>query len=257
MTRIATTIAAAAAALMMGAAARGDTLPSDDTIPTDAGAIALHAIHHAALTLTWNNVVILVDPAPPQGTPPADPTAEYKALPAPNLILITHDHGDHFNVPILEAVSGSATIIAPKEVADKMPADLKAKTKVMANGDTTTEDGIQIAAFPMYNTTPDRQKFHPQGGGNGYILTIGGKHIYIAGDTEETPEMKALTGIDVAFLPMNVPYTMDIDAAAQAIKDFKPKVVYPYHYSGTDVTKLQALVGDAAEVRLLNWYPAS
>jgi len=256
--KIVTVIAAAAASLMIGASARAATLPSDDTIATDAGPVALHAIHHAALTLTWNNVVILVDPAPPQGgTPPADPTAEYKALPAPNLILLTHDHADHFNVPILEAVSGSATILAPKEVVDKMPDDLKAKTKVMANGDTTTVDGIQIAAFPMYNTTPARAQFHPKGGGNGYILTIGGKKIYIAGDTEETPDMKALTGIDVAFLPMNLPYTMDINAAAQAVKDFKPKVVYPYHYSNTDVTKLQGLVGDAVQVRLLNWYPKS
>ncbi|HVZ14077.1 MAG TPA: MBL fold metallo-hydrolase, partial [Bauldia sp.] len=190
--RIATTIAVAATALVIGGAAYAAALPSDDTIPTDSGTIALHAIHHAALTLTWNGTVILVDPAPPQGKAPADPTAEYKALPAPNLILLTHDHGDHFNVPILEAVSGGATILAPREVVDKMPDDLKAKTRTMANGDTTTVDGIAIEAFPMYNTTPDRQKFHPKGGGNGYILTIGDKKIYIAGDTEETPDMKAL-----------------------------------------------------------------
>ncbi|MEJ0096829.1 MAG: MBL fold metallo-hydrolase [Bauldia sp.] len=138
--------------------------PSDDTIPINGGTIALHAIHHAALTLTWNGLVILVDPAPPQGgTPPADPTAEYKALPAPQLILLTHDHPDHFNVPILQAVSGGATIVAPKEVFAKMPADLQAKTKVMANGDTATIDNVAIEAFPMYNTTARAREVPPRG----------------------------------------------------------------------------------------------
>jgi len=215
---VAATFAAAVLAASAAVAA-----PSGDTIPTAAGPVALHAIHHAA-------------------------------LPAPDLILITHDHDDHFNVPILEAVAGKATIVAPSEVADKMPADLRVKTKVMANGDTATLDGVAIEAFPMYNTTADRQQFHPKGGGNGYILTIGDKRIYIAGDTEETPEMKALTNIDVAFLPMNMPYTMDIQHAAAAVKDFKPKVVYPYHYHGSDVEAFKTLVGDAAEVRPLQWY---
>jgi L-ascorbate metabolism protein UlaG (beta-lactamase superfamily) len=251
-------IATAFAAVMLAAGAALAAPPSDDTIATSAGTVALHAIHHAAFTLTWNGLVILVDPAPPQGgTPPADPTAEYKALPAPALILLTHDHPDHFNVPILEAVSGNAVIVAPEEVAGKMPADLKAKTKVMANGDTATIDNVAIEAFPMYNTTPERTKYHPKGGGNGYILTIGGKRIYIAGDTEETPEMKALTGIDVAFLPMNLPFTMDVQHAAEAVKDFQPKVVYPYHYAGSDPAAFKALVGSAADVRLLDWYPGS
>jgi L-ascorbate metabolism protein UlaG (beta-lactamase superfamily) len=124
----------------------------------------------------------------------------------------------------------------------------------MANGDKTTIAGVSIEAFPMYNTTPDRLKYHPKGDGNGYILTIGGKRIYIAGDTEETPEMRAITNIDVAFLPMNLPFTMDIRHAAQAVKDFKPKVVYPYHYRGSDVEAFKTMVGDAADVRLLKWY---
>jgi L-ascorbate metabolism protein UlaG (beta-lactamase superfamily) len=248
-------VAAAILATAVLAASAAVAAPGDDTIPTAAGPVALHAIHHAALTLTLNGLTILVDPAPLQsGGAPADPTVEFKALPAPGLILITHDHDDHFNVPILEAVAGKATIVAPKEVIDKMPADLQTKTKAMANGDTATIDGVAIEAFPMYNTTPDRQQFHPKGGGNGYILTMGDKRIYIAGDTEETPEMKALTNIDVAFLPMNVPYTMDIQHAAAAVKDFKPKVVYPYHYHGSDVEAFKTLVGDAADVRLLQWY---
>jgi L-ascorbate metabolism protein UlaG (beta-lactamase superfamily) len=257
MTRFLATYRGAVAILATAVLAASGAIaaPSDDTIPTAAGPVALHAIHHAALTLTLNGLTILVDPAPPQGGgAPADPTVEFKALPAPGLILITHDHDDHFNVPILEAVAGKATIVAPKEVVDKMPADLQTKTKMMANGDTATIDGVAIEAFPMYNTTPDRQQFHPKGGGNGYILTMGDKRIYIAGDTEETPEMKALANIDVAFLPMNVPYTMDIQHAATAVKDFKPKVVYPYHYHGSDVEAFKTLVGDAADVRLLKWY---
>jgi L-ascorbate metabolism protein UlaG (beta-lactamase superfamily) len=144
--------------------------------------------------------------------------------------------------------------VAPQEVFDQMPADLKAKTKVMKNGETATVAGVPIEAVAMYNTTPDRTQYHPKGGGNGYLLTIGGKHIYIAGDTEETPEMDALKDIDVAFLPMNLPFTMDVAHAAKAVKDFRPKVVYPYHYKGSDVAKFKALVGNAADVRLLKWY---
>jgi L-ascorbate metabolism protein UlaG (beta-lactamase superfamily) len=247
---VAAILAAAAFASSVAIAAS-----TDDTIPTAAGPVALHVIHHAALTLTWNGLTILVDPAPLQGgAAPADPAAEFKALPAPSIILLTHDHPDHFNAQVLEAVTGGAAIFAPKEVADQMPADLKTKTRVMANGDKTTIAGVSIEVFPMYNTTPDRLKCHPKGDGNGYILTIGGKRIYIAGDTEETPEMRALTNIDVAFLPMNLPFTMDIRHAAQAGKDFKPKVVYPYHYRGSDVEAFETLVGDAADVRLLKWY---
>jgi L-ascorbate metabolism protein UlaG (beta-lactamase superfamily) len=229
--------------------------PSDDVISSAAGDIAVHAIHHASFTLTLKGMTILVDPAPPfGGTPPADVTAQYRALAKPQLILLTHDHPDHFNVAILEAVSDAATIVAPQEVFDAMPADLQAKTKVLANSEAATVAGVPIAEVAMYNTTEDRTKYHPKSGGNGYVLTIGEKRIYIAGDTEETPEMDALKNIDVAFLPMNLPYTMDIQHAAKAVKDFRPKVVYPYHSRGSDVTKFKALVGDAAEVRLMKWY---
>ena len=227
--------------------------PSDDKIPADKGDIAIHAIHHAALTLTWNGVMVLADPAPAFGAK-GDVTAEFRIIPAPALILYTHDHGDHFNADILTAVAGKATIVAPREVADKIPDALKAQTKVLANGDKLDFNGIGIEAVAMYNTTADRTRYHPQGGGNGYILTMGGKRVYVAGDTEETPEMKALAGIDAAFLPMNLPYTMDVNAAAQAVKDFRPKVVYPYHYQGSDPNAFKTAVGGVAEVRLLKWY---
>jgi L-ascorbate metabolism protein UlaG (beta-lactamase superfamily) len=226
--------------------------PSDDTIPTNAGDVALHAIHHAALTLTWNGETILVDPAPLGDN--KDMT-EFTSLPAPDLILITHEHPDHFNVPVLEAVSGKATIVAPQDVVDKLPDDLKGKAKALASGASVEVAGMRIDAVPAYNTTADRTKYHPKGRDDGFVLTIGDKRIYIAGDTEDTPEMRALQNIDVAFLPMNLPYTMDIAHAADAVKAFKPKVVYPYHYGSSDVEAFKSMVGGAADVRLLKWYP--
>ena len=235
--------------------------PNDDTIATAKGALEIHAIHHASLLLIWNGKHVLVDPAPVSGGPKeVDVTAPYKALPKPDLIVITHIHGDHFNVPILEAVAGPNTsIAAPQSVYDAMPADLKAKTKVMKNGDSNVMDAIPVEAVPAYNTSPDRMKFHSQGLGNGYVLVFGGKRIYIAGDTEETPELAHLPNIDVAFLPMNAPYTETVEAAAKWVKDFKPRIVYPYHYHNSDgtlsdVAAFKTQVGDASDVRLLNWY---
>ncbi|MDE2498621.1 MAG: MBL fold metallo-hydrolase [Alphaproteobacteria bacterium] len=232
--------------------------PADDTVATAKGALDIHAIHHASMMLTWNGLHVLVDPAPV--APGVDPATPYKALPTPDVILITHIHPDHFNVPILEAVAGPKTeIISPQNVYDAMPADLKAKTKVMKNGEKDVIDTIPVEAVPMYNMTPERMKFHPKGLGDGYILTLGGKHVYIAGDTEETPELAHLSHIDVAFVPMNLPYTETVDAAAKWVWDFKPKIVYPYHYhnqDGTlsDVDAFKKEVGGASDVRLLQWY---
>src|SRR4029077_15957545 len=138
----------------------------------------------AALTLTWKGKTILVDAAPmPGGALPADPSAEDKALPRPEIILVTPDPPDHFNADILAAVAGPhTTLVVPQEVADKLPAALKSNAKVLGHGQSMTVDGVPIEATAMYNTTPDREKFHPKGGGNGYVLAIGGKRIYIAGD---------------------------------------------------------------------------
>ena len=146
-------------------------------------------------------------------------------------------------------------IIAPQAVVDKMPDDLKARTTVLANGESKkVSDILTVDAVPAYNITEDRLKFHPKGRDNGYVLTFGNTRVYIAGDTEDIPEMRALTGIDVAFLPMNLPYTMDVEHAADAVKAFKPAIVYPYHYGQSDVNQFKTLVGDASEVRLLKWY---
>ena len=228
---------------------------TEDMIATGDGDLVIHPIHHAALTLTLNGMTILVDPAPKPGGGEGDVTAEYKALPQPDLILVTHEHGDHFNTDILSAVDGNAPIVVPQAVADKMPDDLKAHATVLANGSTETVAGVEIEAVPAYNITPDRLKFHPKDRhDNGYILSLGGKRIYVAGDTEDTPEMRALENIDVAFLPMNLPYTMTIEQAADAVKAFKPKIVYPYHYAQSDVQKFKTMVGDAADARLRKWY---
>jgi L-ascorbate metabolism protein UlaG (beta-lactamase superfamily) len=243
-------LAALGLALLLAA---GGAALADETIPTDAGDLVIHPIHHASLTLTWNGTTILVDPAPLGEA--SDPAAAFTALPAPSLILVTHEHGDHFNAAVLSAVAGTAPIVVPQAVADKLPEELKGQARVMANGDTTEISGVAIEAVPAYNLTEDRLQFHPKGRDNGYVLTIGGKRIYIAGDTEDIPEMRALTDIDVAFLPMNLPYTMDVAHAADAVKAFRPKVVIPYHYGDSDVDAFTADVGDAAEVRRLAWYP--
>jgi L-ascorbate metabolism protein UlaG (beta-lactamase superfamily) len=232
---------------------------SGDQIATGKGVLVIHPVRHATLLMQWNGKTIYVDPV--GGAKP------FAGLPKPDLILVTHIHGDHFDVPTLEAVipdGGQTDIIAPKTVAEKIPGKLRGKTKVqvLANGEKTEVDGIAIEAVPAYNTTAGKEKFHPQGRDNGYVLTIGGKRVYIAGDTEDTAEMRALKDIDIAFLPMNLPYTMSVAKAADAIRAFKPKIVYPYHYRSGDGTKadmaeLKRLVGaqSGVEIRSRDWYP--
>jgi L-ascorbate metabolism protein UlaG (beta-lactamase superfamily) len=218
-----------------------------DAVATSEGDVIIHPVGHASLVLGFGAHVIYVDPA----------KQDFSGLPAPTGILITHAHGDHFDGPSLEAIAGSAPIVTTEEVAGKLPEALKAQATVLKNGESGEIDGIAVDAIAAYNTTEDRKQYHPQGRDNGYVLTLGDKKIYIAGDTEDTPEMRALTGIEVAFLPMNLPYTMSVEQAADAVKAFKPAIVYPYHYQGSDPEQFKALVGDAAEVRLAGWYPAA
>jgi L-ascorbate metabolism protein UlaG (beta-lactamase superfamily) len=235
-------------------------IAGSDHFATSGGPVDIVPIHHASLMLAYKGRHILIDPAPLDGAQGDAVTAPYKAMPRPDLILITHIHGDHFNVPILQAVTGPATVIlAPQNVRDAMPADLQAKVKVMKNGDRGTFSGVQVEALPMYNTTPSRMNFHPKGLGNGYVLTIADKRIYMAGDTEETPELARLSNIDLAFIPANLPYTETAEAAAKWVKDFRPKIVFPYHTrneDGTlsDMAAFSTLVGNASLVRLRKWY---
>lgn len=218
-----------------------------DRIATADGDIIVHPVDHASLLLGFGDAVIYVDPV--------GGAARYAGLPPPTAILVTHGHGDHFDAPTLEAIAGSAPILTNQDVFDKLPAGLKANATVMANGAEGSIDGIAVKAIAAHNVTEDRLRYHPVGIGNGYVLTLGDKLVYVAGDTEPTEDMLALTGIEVAFLPMNLPYTMDPQQAAEAINTFKPSIVYPYHYGGSDLSVLETAVTGDSEIRLRQWYP--
>jgi L-ascorbate metabolism protein UlaG (beta-lactamase superfamily) len=226
-----------------------------NVVATSMGDLVIHPVHHASMMLEWNGLMILVDPAPmPGGQEVPAAIEEFAALGEPSFTLVTDIHGDHLNAEVLAAVSSAAPIVVPQAIADELPADLQAMTQVMANGDMLTVEGVGIEAVPMYNITEDRLQYHEMGRGNGYILTLGDTRVYIAGDTEDIPEMRALTDIDVAFIPMNLPYTMTPEAAASAVVEFMPTIVYPYHYGMSDLDVFEMGVGDASEVRRLAWY---
>ena len=232
-------------------------LPPADKLKTAKGTLTLQPITHGSLVLTWNNVTLYVDPY--------GGGQLYQGIAPPDLILITDIHGDHLNPETLAAIeTGKAAIIAPQAVVDQLPENLKGKASVLANGNKVEKSGVEILAIPMYNLPDDQDARHSKGRGNGYVLTLGGKRIYISGDTEDIPEMRALKSIDVAFVCMNLPYTMDINQAASAVLEFKPKVVYPYHYRGqgglADVAGFKKLVNAGSksiDVRLRNWYSGS
>ncbi|HEY4076747.1 MAG TPA: MBL fold metallo-hydrolase [Rhizomicrobium sp.] len=213
---------------------------------TSAGPVTITPVYHATAIIQAGSDRIYIDPAKP---------AKIDGLPPGNLILITDIHGDHMDPADVTALSNSTTtVIAPASVQKTVM-----QAKVLANGDSTTWRKWKITAVPMYNIShnqPSGQPYHDKGRGNGYVLNYGGKNFYFAGDTEGTPEMRALKDIDVAFIPMNLPYTMTPAEAADAVKAFHPKVAIPYHYKGQDIAIFQkSLEGTGIEVRLLNWYP--
>lgn len=182
----------------------------------------------------------------------------YKDIKDPDLVLITDIHGDHLDKETLKELNlGKATFMVPAAVKEQLGAVAPAEVKTIANGEQTSWKDIQIEAVPMYNLPETADSRHPKGRGNGYILTFGDTRVYISGDTEDIPEMRSLKNTDVAFVCMNMPYTMDIDQAAAAVLDFKPALVYPYHYRGSDVEAFKKNVESQSkdiEVRLRKWY---
>jgi L-ascorbate metabolism protein UlaG (beta-lactamase superfamily) len=218
---------------------------------TDGGQIVIHPVAHASFAMEVPGMVIYADPV-------GDPAA-YAGLPPPDLILVTHEHGDHYKAETLAALVGAETrLLTNPAVHAMLPADLQARATAVANGESTAANAIPITAVPAYNRTADRLQYHPQGRDNGYVLEVDGRRIYIAGDTEDIPEMRALEGIDIAFLPMNLPYTMDVAQAASAVAAFGPRVVYPYHYGESDIAEFARLVtegGGVTEVVIVDWYP--
>lgn len=215
---------------------------ASDSFRTPAGKeLTITFIRHGSLLLSYEGKQIQVDPI--------SEYADYSAFPKADLILITHAHGDHLDLKAIEALRKTETaVIANPESAEKVGAI----AQVMRNGDSQTWQGVRIEAVPAYNTTEGRDKFHPKGRDNGYVLDFDGFRVYIGGDLEDIPELSELKAIDVAFLPVNQPYTMTPEQAAHAARVIKPKVLYPYHYSQTPVAEtLPALLeGSGVELRI-------
>lgn len=220
--------------------------------------LKITAIEHASLVLENNGTTIYIDPVGGQDL--------YDTLNPPNFILITDIHGDHLDIPTLEAIASPNTIIiGPRAVKEKLSAPLLKNFELMFNGLSkgfkTSKVELNIDAIPMYNLRKEALQFHPKDRGNGYVLDINGTKVYISGDTEDIPEMRSLKNIDIAFVCMNLPYTMTVESAASAVLDFKPAKVYPYHYRGTDgysdVEKFKNMVTSQnpnISVVQLKWY---
>lgn len=224
-----------------------NTAASDD--------IEVIPISHASAILRWNGLHIYIDPV--------GGAALYADYEGPDIILVTDIHGDHFDLATLEGLpTADAKIMVPSAVAEKMPDNFTPQMDILDNGDEKERYGVLVEAIPMYNLREEAKKFHEKGRGNGYVLTLGSQKVYFSGDTEDIPEMRALEAIDMAFVCMNLPYTMTVEKAADAVLEFKPKKVYPYHYRGrpevSDVRRFKKLVDEAntnIAVIQLDWYP--
>jgi L-ascorbate metabolism protein UlaG (beta-lactamase superfamily) len=227
-----------------------NVLTGDHLITTN-GDVVIHPINHASFVMSWNGKMIYNDPV--------GVAALYQGLPRADLILISHDHTDHFSTATLNAVTNATTVIvAPQAVYNGMSAALRSLTTVLTNGVTTNVMGLTITAVPAYNLT---STYHLKGVGNGYVLAIAEKRIYMSGDSEDITDMRGLQDIDVAFVCMNVPFTMTIAKAVSAVRQFHPRVIYPYHYRNQDSSlanlnafKQQVGTDLGVEVRLRKWY---
>jgi L-ascorbate metabolism protein UlaG (beta-lactamase superfamily) len=212
-----------------------------DTIKSSAGDLKITFIGHGSLMFTFGGKIIHVDPYSDVG--------DYSKLPKADIILLAHEHRDHLDLKALNLVRTEKTlVILTQTCAKQVEGGI-----VMNNGDVKSIEGLKIEAFPAYNIVhkrDDGQPFHPKGIGNGYIITFGDKRVYVAGDTENIPEMKELKGIDIAFLPMNLPYTMTPEMVADAARTFNPKILYPYHYGETDTSRLLSLLKGSNKIEI-------
>lgn len=219
-----------------------------DVFTTKSGKpIRFHALMHACIRMEFDGKEIQIDPVSKLG----NRTVDYTSMPKADYIFVTHEHGDHFNKETLELLKTEKTRV----VTNKRCADMAGYGEIMANGDKKElAEGFSVEAVPAYNTTEGRTQFHPKGRDNGYILAIDGLRIYIAGDTEDIPEMTSIKDIDIAFLPCNQPYTMTTDQLVKAARVIKPKVVFPYHYGQTDVSGIAGQLKDEGiDVRIRHY----
>ena len=236
-------------------AARADG-HAGDTFATPMGDITVQPVAHASFVLTTRDHVIYVDPV--------GGAEDYSDFAAPDVILITHEHGDHFDADTLAALDGDNVILLTNpNVYDMLTNAQKVRATSLANGESTSMQEMTINAIPAYNISEDRLNFHPKGRDNGYVLELGlsgeSYRIYISGDTEDTPEMRALENIDLAFVCMNLPFTMDAEAAASAVSEFAPTYVYPYHYRGRDngtqdPQEFADMLTNETETKMGGWY---
>ncbi|MCF2872754.1 MBL fold metallo-hydrolase [Octadecabacter sp. G9-8] len=217
------------------------------------GQLKVMPVSHASFLMDTGDVLIAVDPI-------GDP-AQYNADATPGLVIVTHFHGDHFDLQTLIALTQDADtqLVVNAALIGMLPEDLAARAIPLANDEDTTSAGVAITAIPAYNVTEGRLEFHPKGRDNGYVLDIDGFRVYISGDTEDTPEMRALENIDLAFVCMNLPFTMDAEAAASAVSEFAPTYVYPYHYRGRDdgtqdPAEFASMLSDGIEAKMGDWY---
>jgi L-ascorbate metabolism protein UlaG (beta-lactamase superfamily) len=213
----------------------------EDIIKTSKGDLKITFIGHGTLMFTFGGKIIHVDPVARE--------ADYSTLPKADLILVTHEHSDHLDPDVIKMIRTDKTdLIYTERCAAQVEGGV-----IMKNGDVKSVQALKIEAVPAYNIVHLRREnvpFHPKGHGNGYIITFGDKRVYVAGDTENIPEMKALKDIDIAFLPMNLPYTMSPEMVADAAKAFRPKILYPYHFGNTDTSKIVELLKEVEEIEV-------
>jgi L-ascorbate metabolism protein UlaG (beta-lactamase superfamily) len=216
-------------------------MPVEDTFPPAPLGLKITFYAHSTLALTYGTTVIHVDPV--------GQFADYATAPKADIILITHEHSDHLDLKAIAAVRTDATtIVTTVKGAAALPGAV-----VLRNGDSRAVKGIRVEAVPAYNIKHEREPghpFHPKGEGNGYVVTLGDRKVYIAGDTENIREMKALKGIEIAFLPMNLPYTMTPEMVADAARAFRPRILYPYHTGDTDASRLQTLLAGVKDIEV-------